>query len=1028
METVFDWVAGFLANQSCQLIVVFAIAVVGAWLLKNQSAHWRYLLWLLVIGKCLTPSLISVPVGVLPASSDAVVSTLTIPSMVVDGSVASKPRAQSFQQTSAATARTIASVVDTDVDTQVTAPVSLRLATVKPKTSINISAWLVLGWIVGTTVFLTVLFGKMFETQWRLRRLRVPAEEETQSFVASIAGAMSLWRAPKVYVVASSSQPFVFGWLRGDVYLPAGFKNIESVAQRRAILTHELAHVGRWDLAINLVQMFIQAIFFFHPAVWWANRKVREEREKCCDEFVLSDSKTSPKLYCEAIVQLLDLERNFDAFQSVLAVGGSTKNIEDRICTMLSGTRKFRRRPSLAALVVLGTIAAIALPSTIVVTNTTAVAAMPQEATSESPADSPETTTDPKVDWDKGQTMEFRVIHSETKEPIPDVDLELQYMGKGIDFNDVKVQTTDAEGKSIITLPDLPIKSMRVYPSKPGFVPLRVYWESEPTPVLPKTISIPLDPGNTIGGTIVDEDGKPVAGARVSMHYWEESTGKALGDSPHVRVNICDSNYNCKGIATSDKDGRWKLDILPKEIDKDRFHLYFQHPSFISDHSVRGLTSRSIYEAPPLQKLFDSSAVVTMKKGRLVQGIITNEDGRPVPSAKIFAFLHDHRIDEPIATTEGDGKFKFSAQAVEVVGDQAWSARSTEAENFLVEAKGYAPELFGLQDGPLFIKLKPGKTLRGRVVDELGKPLEKATVWAQNWRGKRGRLRVEAKTNADGRFVVEDLPADVVDYDVGKQGKMSIDETPMIAGEKEYTLTLTPPLTVKVNVTDAETRMPIKDLTYMMGFEYDDGRAPDWQLYPKPRVLTGTFEKVFSQTGFPQRIRVEADGYEPGISRTIEAKRDDKKHTLSINLKLKKGNPVTGSVNGVDGKPLANAKVILARTRINVSKRDEQVYDGENPVTTTDGEGKFQFPPETEKFSVVVIHKNGIGMVTEKDLVPDTPIQIEPWDDKNEQMQIIRLPAEMQHSDFPKYDPFEERRKREKAKQEASPASDVPAF
>ena len=50
MDTIFDSVAGFLLNQSSQLLIVFAIVAVGTWLLRNQSAHWRYLLWLLVVG------------------------------------------------------------------------------------------------------------------------------------------------------------------------------------------------------------------------------------------------------------------------------------------------------------------------------------------------------------------------------------------------------------------------------------------------------------------------------------------------------------------------------------------------------------------------------------------------------------------------------------------------------------------------------------------------------------------------------------------------------------------------------------------------------------------------------------------------------------------------------------------------------------------------------------------------------------------------------------------------------------------
>ena len=49
MDSVFEAVADFLVSQSCQLIVVFSVALVGSWCFRNKSAHWRYMLWLLVI-------------------------------------------------------------------------------------------------------------------------------------------------------------------------------------------------------------------------------------------------------------------------------------------------------------------------------------------------------------------------------------------------------------------------------------------------------------------------------------------------------------------------------------------------------------------------------------------------------------------------------------------------------------------------------------------------------------------------------------------------------------------------------------------------------------------------------------------------------------------------------------------------------------------------------------------------------------------------------------------------------------------
>ena len=51
-----------------------------------------------------------------------------------------------------------------------------------------------------------------------------------------------------------------------------------------AIIAHELAHIRRWDLWVNLLQRIIETLLFYHPAVWWLSSRIRLEREMCCDE------------------------------------------------------------------------------------------------------------------------------------------------------------------------------------------------------------------------------------------------------------------------------------------------------------------------------------------------------------------------------------------------------------------------------------------------------------------------------------------------------------------------------------------------------------------------------------------------------------------------------------------------------------------------------------------------------------------------------------------------------------------------
>ncbi len=95
------------------------------------------------------------------------------------------------------------------------------------------------------------------------------------------------------------------------------------------------------------------------------------------------------------------------------------------------------------------------------------------------------------------------------------------------------IQTTDDQGQSEIRLPDLRPDAVRVYPSQAGFVPLRVYWGDDlPSPKLPKAVTVPLEPGTIWGGVVRNEQGQPITGVKVTVHYWESHAGNP---NPHLR-------------------------------------------------------------------------------------------------------------------------------------------------------------------------------------------------------------------------------------------------------------------------------------------------------------------------------------------------------------------------------------------------------------------------------------------------------------------------------------------------------------
>jgi bla regulator protein BlaR1 len=96
-------------------------------------------------------------------------------------------------------------------------------------------------------------------------------------------------------------EPGVFGIFHPVLLLPAGIAARLSPAELRAILAHELCHVRRRDNLAALVHMTVEAIFWFHPLVWFLGARLVEERERACDEEVLRLG-NHPEIYAGGIL------------------------------------------------------------------------------------------------------------------------------------------------------------------------------------------------------------------------------------------------------------------------------------------------------------------------------------------------------------------------------------------------------------------------------------------------------------------------------------------------------------------------------------------------------------------------------------------------------------------------------------------------------------------------------------------------------------------------------------------------------
>jgi len=120
-----------------------------------------------------------------------------------------------------------------------------------------------------------------------LRRKGIEPEAWIVELGLSIAKRMECTRAFRILICAISETPAAIGWLRPVILLPAATVAGLTVEQLETLLAHEIAHIRRLDYVVNILQVIVETLLFYHPAVWWVSSRIRFERELCCDDEVV---------------------------------------------------------------------------------------------------------------------------------------------------------------------------------------------------------------------------------------------------------------------------------------------------------------------------------------------------------------------------------------------------------------------------------------------------------------------------------------------------------------------------------------------------------------------------------------------------------------------------------------------------------------------------------------------------------------------------------------------------------------------
>jgi len=226
-----------------------------------------------------------------------------------------------------------------------------------------------LAWVLGFSFVFVRLAAGLARLAWVSAHAKPLFDEDWMRAVVELSQFHKLARSVRLLQCGSSlAMPLTWGIFRPVIVLPSGAARwIED--RRRVVLSHELAHIARHDWLLQICAELARCFYWFHPLVWLAAARLRQESERASDDAVLR-SGIAPSDYAS---QLLDLARTLEnsgrAWSTALAIARPS-NLERRFAAMLNPSLNRRHLSPkakflipLLALFVLVPLAALRLPA-----------------------------------------------------------------------------------------------------------------------------------------------------------------------------------------------------------------------------------------------------------------------------------------------------------------------------------------------------------------------------------------------------------------------------------------------------------------------------------------------------------------------------------------------------------------------------------------------------------------------------------------------------------------------------------------
>jgi hypothetical protein len=491
---------------------------------------------------------------------------------------------------------------------------------------------------------------------------------------------------------------------------------------------------------------------------------------------------------------------------------------------------------------------------------------------------------------------------------------------------------------------------------------------------LPAEYTFRLEHGNAIGGYVHDERGKPVAGVKVVP--WGNGAAAYRYDQGNSREREYSvlRRDDSLGVITDTK-GFWRYTNFPSDIVSFTADVVRDDGSrnvFFTSGSTRQFATEAGEEIDA-EALRAAKAVMTLKDGVNIRGVVVDAAGRPVVGA-VVKERSGSGWNTPIQqiTNDAQGKFVFPHRT----GAQYLLTAEADGQAVSSQIVTVVPDMAEVK-----LTLEAARPLRLRILGENDEPIPGAEVSLPEHRNRGHLLTWKGTAGTDGRVVWTNAPRQVLSLAVSATNH-AMRMARVESTDREQTVRLRKEITkaiiVRVRASDAQTQKPIPKFTVWRDLEPNGGfKESDWVGTNGELKTELRLQEFREGRAYGYRFQIRAEGYAPWASEMLYFDEGDYETTVA----LKQATPPVGIVLLPDGRPAEDAKVMLVGGQGSVfMNAPDRQYPGAGVMSQPSGaDGSFKFDGAEDEQHIVVLHRGGFASVPVEEVRRTGKIPLQAW-------------------------------------------------